>query len=162
MHSAGSLKFINRQDGNLVLSQQAQTVRRIFRPFVSAFRVVPTAQRLWVSSYSISVSLSYVDDSIGLILSYFTPEARISQQVSMFLVLTGTLARPRPCRHATAPLAWLSLGVSVGATSLVLTLHRRYHVGARLVWLPNYPEPEVPSVMVQTRRQGMHWLPLPR
>jgi hypothetical protein len=91
------------------LSQQAQTVRRIFRPFVSAFRVVPTAQRLWVSSYSISVSLSYVDDSIGLILSYFTPEARISQQVSMFLVLTGTLARPRPCRHATAPLAWLSV-----------------------------------------------------
>ena len=51
------------------LSQQAQTVRRIFRLFVSAFRVVPTAQRLWVSSYSISVSLSYVGDSIGLILS---------------------------------------------------------------------------------------------
>ena len=31
--------------------------------------MVPTAQRLWVSSYSISVSLSYVGDSIGLILS---------------------------------------------------------------------------------------------
>src|ERR1700735_4092709 len=98
-----------------MLSQQAQTVRRIFRPFVSAFRVVPTAQRLWVSSYSISVSLSYVGDSIGLILSIslLRPGSLSRYPCSSFLLVH----LPDQDRAVMPP-----LGVSVSATSLVLTL----------------------------------------